>query len=289
MDNIGIIGYGFVGKAIKESLDRLKLIKEIQSWGTNQSSDSDSDPHQISVSIYDPVKLHVHFDNILNTNIVFIAVPTNYSEHLNNYDYSALHENLTRLSANSYGGLVVIKSTITPDEWYNLSKLYPTLRLTHNPEFLSARTATFDFLNQHHIVIGSNSIDDRLALANWYNNISIKWANAQFSLVSGAEAALIKLSCNSFYAYKISFFNMIYNLASDNDCDYKVVRKAMLHNGWINRQHTAVPGTDGKFGYGGGCLPKDSQSFSSLLSRMGRQREAELINNAIELNKLYRK
>ena len=38
---------------------------------------------------------------------------------------------------------------------------------------------------------------------------------------------------------------------------YDVVKRLMLQNGWIHHMHTNVPGTNGTFGFGGKCLPKD--------------------------------
>jgi UDP-glucose 6-dehydrogenase len=35
----------------------------------------------------------------------------------------------------------------------------------------------------------------------------------------------------------------------------------MLQNGWIHPMHTQVPGSDGSFGFGGKCLPKDLEAL----------------------------
>ena len=40
-------------------------------------------------------------------------------------------------------------------------------------------------------------------------------------------------------------------------------------NNWINPQHTLVPGTDSKLGFGGACLPKDTQALSNQLESHG--------------------
>ena len=41
----------------------------------------------------------------------------------------------------------------------------------------------------------------------------------------------------------------------------------MLKNGWINKMHTDVPGTDGKLGYGGACFPKDTQALCHYMNQ----------------------
>jgi UDP-glucose 6-dehydrogenase len=40
----------------------------------------------------------------------------------------------------------------------------------------------------------------------------------------------------------------------------------MLENGWINKMHTEVPGSDGEVSYGGMCLPKDIKAMSGYMS-----------------------
>ena len=49
------------------------------------------------------------------------------------------------------------------------------------------------------------------------------------------------------------------------NADYETVRKQMVDNGWINKMHTIVPGTDGKFSFGGMCFPKDVNALNSFL------------------------
>jgi UDP-glucose 6-dehydrogenase len=34
-----------------------------------------------------------------------------------------------------------------------------------------------------------------------------------------------------------------------------------MKNGWINKMHTQVPGTDNKLSYGGFCFPKDTNAL----------------------------
>ena len=44
--------------------------------------------------------------------------------------------------------------------------------------------------------------------------------------------------------------------------DYEEVRDSVVDSGWVNKMHTTVPGPDGKFGFGGACIPKDLNALS---------------------------
>ena len=59
-------------------------------------------------------------------------------------------------------GLSVIKSTVTPGTTQRLATHYGVHRLLMCPEFLSQRTADFDFCNPIDIVIGGTPSDARL-------------------------------------------------------------------------------------------------------------------------------
>ncbi len=83
------------------------------------------------------------------------------------------------------------------------------------------------------------------------------------------EAALIKLGCNSFYAVKIQYFTELYLLCSRLGISYENVKNGMLGNGWINKNHTEVPGSDGQISYGGMCFPEDIKALSSYIDDLG--------------------
>ena len=61
---------------------------------------------------------------------------------------------LTELNLNKYKGIVVIKSTITPDHLINFKKQYKNLKLVYNPEFLNRSKQFQDFLNPNMQILG---------------------------------------------------------------------------------------------------------------------------------------
>lgn len=245
--NISIIGLGFVGDA---------MFKAFTNKGIN------------NISVYDKFKDGGIGDlnNCLNSDIMFLCLPTVYDLKLKKYDLLPIEDTLKILKNNNYTGLIVIKSTVTPCTTNNLSSKYENLNLCHNPEFLSAKTAYEDFLNQKHIVLGKsdncNSLD---LLEDFYKKY---WPEAKISICSSNESEAVKLGCNCFYSVKIQFFNELFLMCQKGGYDFNTVRDIMLKNDWINPMHTKVPGTDGKLSYGGYCFPKDTNALCSHLDKL---------------------
>jgi UDPglucose 6-dehydrogenase len=144
-----------------------------------------------------------------------------------------------------------------------LARTFPTLRVVHNPEFLSADTAAADFASQPHIVLGGRPELTR-ELAAFYRRF---FPLADISESSAVESETMKIFVNSFYAVKIQFFNELFLTCEKNGAEFAAVRNMMLKNGWINPMHTQVPGKDGLLSYGGMCLPKDTNALLSYMRR----------------------
>ena len=239
---LGIIGVGFVGNAVAK-------------WFTHK---------QYIVKSYDKYKNHDSFESILETDIIFLCLPTLFSAELRGYDYSAIHETLEKLQNCNYEGTIVIKSTTQPSTIINLHYLYDELNIVHNPEFLTARTSEKDFATQKHIVLGYTENEEQLlTIKKLYAD---NFPEATISCCLSTESELMKIFVNSFYAVKVQFFNEMFDLCKKLGTNYETVVKLMLDNGWINPMHTTVPGPDGKLSYGGACFPKDTQAlYGSML------------------------
>ena len=241
---IGIIGLGFVGGA---------MFKSFSEKG-------------VSIVGYDKYKNGGmgSLESVLNCDIVFLCLPTLFNEELKEYNKGPINEVCLELEKNKYKGVVVVKSTVEPETINKLSKKY-NLKLCHNPEFLTARTAYEDFHNQKHIVLGSGlntTIEDMDSVKEFYER---HYPEASVSLCTSLESESMKIMCNSFYASKVMLFNEYYLLCMKNGANYNVIKNLMLKNNWINSMHTSVPGPDGSLGYGGACFPKDTQALCEYM------------------------
>ena len=132
-----------------------------------------------------------------------------------------------------------------------------------SPEFLTERTARYDFANPTRIVLGFGPgvdyQDDDVydffykCFPNVYT-ICTDWQTAEF----------IKYFCNCFYAAKVSLMNEFYQLAQKLGADWNASLDGLLSSGWVNEMHTKVPGPDSSLGFGGKCFPKDLNAFIGL-------------------------
>lgn len=242
---VGVIGLGFVGGALKESFEKRGQ----------------------PVLAYDKYKGVGSIDEVLDTDILFLCLPTPYVANYG-FDLSAILENCKLLQGASYRGILVIKSTMEPGSTNKLAKQFPYLRFCHNPEFLTARTAFEDFDNQEHIVVGRVDDDDLTAAGLVSALYERLYPDALISICTSTESESMKMFANNFYAMKVQIFNEFYFLCQKTGADYENVKELMMRNGWINPMHTIVPGTDGKPSYGGACVVPETLLFEKTKGKV---------------------
>jgi len=239
---LGICGIGFVGNAIYKYFDKKGY----------------------TLFLYDKYKNIGTFEELLESDILFICLPTLYDDNLKTYDMTEIDNTLYLLSLHYYSGIILIKSTVLPDYCSQQNELYNNLFIISNPEFLSAKTSVEDFENQTHIILGYTKYSQSKIdiIESLYKE---NFNNAIISITVSETANLVKLSCNSFYAIKIQYFTEIYLLCQKLNIPYEDVKKLMLNNNWINPMHTNVPGHDGKISFGGSCFPKDINALNQFM------------------------
>jgi UDPglucose 6-dehydrogenase len=245
---VGIIGVGFVGNAMLQSFNKNGYVLDNNLYVYDKYKDTYKDNQ----------------NKIIETDIVFIALPTLYNEKRRTYNLDAIHENLDYLKKNEYNGLIVIKSTVEPTTCEELSQQY-NLEIVHNPEFLTARTAFEDFHNQKHIVLGKTNKCNENKFQILKNFYQISYPSAEISICKSTESESMKNFLNSFYAIKVQFFTELYLLCDKLNISYDKVKELMLKNGWINSMHTSIPGPDGEISYGGMCFPKDTNALLQFM------------------------
>lgn len=275
---IGIIGYGFVGKAVAQLADVYE------------------------VNIYDPyVKEYsgvADADAAYLSDIVFVCVPTPTKEG-GNLDMEIVQGCVRNWAwynlRGKQGGpnpdsILVIKSTIEPGTVKWLSEAYGSSRVVHNPEFLTQRTAMEDFRNPVEVIVGGEDPDISMEVVNMYKGYyPMGDGEPKYYVVESQMAELIKVARNSFYAMKVSYFNEVFELCNEMGINYVDFRRVFTLDGehpWVAKQHTQVPGPDGKVGFGGACLPKDSEGLVELADHFGV--DMATLRGAVDSNKRRR-
>jgi UDPglucose 6-dehydrogenase len=194
--------------------------------------------------------------------------------------------------------LVVEKSTVPAQTGQELKRALTvygrkanlTFRVASNPEFLREGTALGDFLHPDRIVVGVEDETAEQQLKEIYKPVlerkfvcpvhssgCFDGPAPTWVVTTINSAELIKHASNSFLALKISYANMVADLAERLGADIGEVVRAMGLDPRIG------PGfLSAGLGFGGFCLPKDLQAFVHLAERSGVDfsmlREAEKIN-----------
>lgn len=144
---------------------------------------------------------------------------------------------------------IFLKSTVLPGTADKLSNVY-NCNVISCPEFLTERKADRDTASLP-VIYGERG--NKIIAALFPEHCRIPMRNS--------EAEMAKYAHNCFGALKVTYFNAIHDVCDRQDLSYERVLQGVLASGHINRQHTQVPGPDGKKGYGGHCFPKDIEAF----------------------------
>tara|TARA_B100001094_G_scaffold333462_1_gene412913 strand:+ start:4185 stop:5054 length:870 start_codon:yes stop_codon:yes gene_type:complete len=263
--NIGIIGFGFVGSSV--------------AYGFSPQTGFD----QASLRIYDKdvsKSTHSMTDVLSNSDFIFLSVPTP-----SNVDGSI---NLTILEnvlgeVNSHGTkdncIVLVRSTIVPGTTRKFQDKYKNITLVFNPEFLTERSAKFDFINQARFILGGEP-ENTEKVAELFR---IRFGNSTPTIQTSFETAeFIKYMNNCYFATKVSFMNEMKLIAEKSDVDWQAAVDGFVRDGRVGHSHLSVPGPDGKRGFGGSCFPKDLQALIRHAESVGV--DTHVLNGAWDTN-----
>jgi UDPglucose 6-dehydrogenase len=234
---LGVIGLGTVGSAVYESF--ITIGHDVKYFDTK----------------YDDSSLN----NVLDTEAVFVCVPTGMNSVDGSCDTSIVEYVISELDQNHYTGVIVIKSTVIPGTTKRLIKEYPDLNIVCSPEFLRAKTALSDFLyNQDVLVIGTNDKNVYDFVKSLHNRIC-----TNVKMVSPTEAEIIKYFNNVHHAVHVVFANMMYDTCKSLGCDYENVYDAIGERNCINTSYLNC--NENLREFGGECLPKDISAWDKLI------------------------
>jgi UDPglucose 6-dehydrogenase len=237
-------------------------------------------------------------ETVQKSEAIFICVGTPPQPN-GSADLSAI-DHVARLVATESRSakLVIEKSTVPAQTGQELKRALSvygrksgvTFRVASNPEFLREGTAVEDFLHPDRIVVGVEEEIAERQLKDIYRPVLERTFKCPVHpsgcpdtplpawLVTTINSAeLIKHASNSFLAVKISYANMVADLAERLGADIEEVLRAVGMDPRIG-QSFLHPG----LGFGGFCLPKDLQAFVYLAEKSGVDfsmlKEAEKIN-----------
>lgn len=252
MKNIGIIGKGFVGSAVE--------------FGFSAQTGCSG----ITLRIYDkdPLKKVNSLEETVNeSDIIFLSVPTPSNQD-GSINLDILTQALSDISnvIENKTNIILVRSTVIPGTTAMLQEKFKNLRLVFNPEFLTERSAKFDFINQARVVLGGPA-EYTSKVADLY-----KWrfGHTQCIIETTYETAeLIKYMNNCYFATKVSFLNEMKLIADASGANWVDALEGFARDGRVGHSHMNVPGHDGRLGFGGSCFPKDIQAMIAFANQLG--------------------
>jgi len=253
--NIGIIGYGYVGRATGE--------------GFAGSPDN-------KIFWYDKFKESPNtFDEVIEkSEFIFVSVPTPIFEDYSGMDMSTVSEVVDQIVTNpnfSEDKIIIIKSTSLPGTLKKFVEKYPKVNFAMNPEFLTQRNANSDFLKPYRTVIGVENKDLGFKIQDLYKTILP--GDQKYFITDTVSAEVIKYMSNLILASKVLLANEFYDLSEKVGANYDEIQKAVEADPRIGT-HLGVPGVDGDRGFGGACFPKDMVGILGLAKKFGLEMEA---------------
>ena len=278
--NIGIIGQGFVGSAIREGLKNFYNVRGY-----------DLDPEKCF-----NLKWMNKLGEVANhSDIVFVCVPTPMRKD-GSCDTRILENAIVELDkACAETGriatrpIVVIKSTVPPGTTERIGKQYvdreneePDMHICFSPEFLTEANSFEDFKKQSRIIIGG----PRPATGTIKQMFRKAFPVIPIVKTGTKTAEMTKYFINCFLATKVTFANQMYEICEAGNIDYDKVCEYALYDERIGKSHLAVPGPDGDRGFGGHCFPKD---LAAMIRFAELNSVSEFLLKAVEIaNNDYR-
>ena len=253
---IGILGHGVVGSAVAHGLQRIGN----------------------SVFVHDP-KLNTSVEDVLDTEIIFICVPTPSSEN-GACDITIVESVIEELCRENYDGVICIKSTVPPGTTGDFRNQFSSDKICFVPEFLRERCAISDFVDNHNLcVIGCESIEHFDLIKSCHGNLPAKFVH-----LTTEEAEFSKYFSNCYNATLITFANAFYAACKSIGVNYSSIKQAIVNLDHISDSYLDC--NENFRGFGGACLPKDTKAMDYFCK--SRNLDVELFKAILEENEKYK-
>jgi UDPglucose 6-dehydrogenase len=237
---IGLVGYGFVGRAISRFF---------------------SQSH--SISVYDKfIPEHASSDaqDQINTcDLAFVAVPTPTGEDGLSCNLSAVYEVFSWLRVPA-----CIKSTIPPGTTDRIRD-NAKLPIAFSPEYIGERVGhEWNALDScGFVIVGGDETTCDLVISAYQHATSKK---LEYCKTDTNTAELCKYMENCFLATKVAFSNQFYDIANYFGVDFEKLKALWLLDPRVAASHTSV---SPERGFGGRCLPKDLRAIIAATKPLG--------------------
>ncbi len=270
--DIGIVGYGTVGKAICKGFEDKASLHVFDPLYSPQQS------QRFKRSVEDVWRA---------SDFTFVSVPTpqklDPGQQGGPFDSSNVDQVVAAVAPHAdKNKILIITSTTLPSKIGEYLERHPQLNLVMLPEFLTERNAQRDFLSPAFRIIGGEP-DFARAVQDLFERYSA-CTPCKVGYCDAIGAAFVKYMINSYLAVKVSFLNQFYDLfrQSGSRAAWAELSELFHYDARMGNSHRDVPGYDGDRGWGGKCLPKDVNAI--MRDARGQGCPMSLLEEAWEYN-----
>ena len=216
-----------------------------------------------SAQIYDPfVSGHQNRDAVQGTDVAFVCVPTPTAD-VGGADVTVVDEVVSWLDSD----IIVIKSTVPPGTTDQLARKHSKV-LVFSPEYIgegvSFTNGTLTAQNWPFVIAGGDAGPAELVLDL---HARVLGAAKTYRQTSAIAAELCKYMENTWLALQVVFASEFQNLAKATGVPFWELRDLWGLDPRVSTAHTVV--TVDEQGFGGRCLPKDTEAITAFAERAG--------------------
>lgn len=259
--NIVVFGLGYVGlsNAVMLSRKHRVVAVDIDSYKVDcinlrLSPIEDEEIKKFFLEHKLDLRATLHWaDACQKADIALIATPTNYDDSIQSLNVSTVQAVIKQVRSVNKEALIIIRSTV-PVGFVESLRSKGEKNICFVPEFLREGHALEDNLFPSRIVVGVKGNPGQ-RVADLFLDCCER-RDAPVLLTEPSEAEAIKLFANAYLATRVAFFNELDTFAFVKKLDAKTIIEGIGLDPRIG-MHYCNP----SFGYGGYCLPKDSNQL----------------------------
>jgi nucleotide sugar dehydrogenase len=271
--NISIIGVGKLGLCLGLNLEKkgfnitgVDMFEDyIQSLNTKTFNTTEPSVNEYlykSKNIIFTTELPKALQN--DTIFVVVRTPSTYDWKYDHSQIEHIADQLIQLGKQSTRKDLIINCTTFPGYCDTLQEKLKDYNyfVSYNPEFIAQGTIIQDQVYCDTVLIGEADEYAGELITKIYKEMVE--SVPVYTRMNRTEAELTKLSVNCFLTTKISYANMIGDIANRLGCDASKVLEAIGTDSRIGNKYLK-PG----FGFGGPCFPRDNRALAKCGEEVG--------------------